>query len=79
MSCKRSEFLQQERGTWIALGVERTARILPEERLSKKCDEAADLHRQCTELESEAREDRERVTPLEKKIDNLREAHVCES
>jgi len=45
MSHEKSEFLRRERGMWIALGEERTARTLAKERLSMKCDEAADVRR----------------------------------
>ena len=79
MSREKSEFLRRERDVCSALGEERTARTLAEERLSKKSAEATDLRRRCTKLETEAQEAQERVAPLEEKINSLRDALVCKS
>jgi hypothetical protein len=73
-SCEKSEFLRHELDVWMALREEKAARELAEARLAKKCDEAADLHRRCTDLETEARDARARVAPLEKKVNDLGDA-----
>lgn len=79
ISREKSEFLRRERDTWVALGEEKMARALAEERLLMKSTEATDLRCRCSELENEAQEARERVAPLEEKIDFLRDALGRES
>lgn len=43
MSREKSEFLHLERDVWVALQEEKAAWELAEEKLAKKCEEAADL------------------------------------
>ena len=78
-SREKSEFLCRERDVWTALQEEKAAQELAKERLVRKCDEAADLQRQCSELEAEARDAREKVAPLEKKVNDLGDALVREA
>jgi chromosome segregation ATPase len=76
---EKSKFLQREWDVWMALREKKAAQKLAEDRLSNKCNEAADLHRQCTDLEAEAREAQTSVATLEKKVDDLSEALVREA
>jgi hypothetical protein len=63
----------------MALREEKATQKLAKERLPKKCDEVADLRWQCFEHVAEDRDARARVSPLEKKVNDLGDAIVWEA
>ena len=55
----------------MACDDERAAREAAEGELTKECEVSAELRQKCSDLVTEAREAREKVAPLEKRVGNL--------
>jgi len=70
-SLEKLTFLRGERETWAACDDEKAAREATEGELAKECEISAELRQKCTALTTEAREAREKVAPLEKRISDL--------
>ena len=70
-SLEKSTFLRGERDTWAACDDVKAAREAAEGELTKECEISAELRQKCTALAIEAREAREKVVPLEKRVENL--------
>jgi chromosome segregation ATPase len=68
---EKSTFLRGERDAWVACDDERAAREAAEGELMKECEVSAELRQKCSDLVTEAREAREKVAPLEKRVGNL--------
>ena len=70
-SLEKSAFLHRERDAWATCENERAAREAAEGELVKECEISAELQQKCTALATEAREAREKVAPLEKRVGDL--------
>jgi hypothetical protein len=68
---EKSTFLRGERDAWVACDDERAAREAAERELMKECEVSAELWQKCSDLVTEAREAREKVAPMEKRVGNL--------
>ena len=64
-------FLRGERDAWAACDDEKAAGEAAEGELAKECEVSAELRQKCSALATEAREARERVAPLEKRVGDL--------
>jgi hypothetical protein len=71
MSQEKSDFLRREQDAWAAWQDEGAARETADGELTKECEVSADLRRRCSGLETEARDARAKVTPLEKRVSKL--------
>ena len=71
MSLEKSVFLRRERDAWAAYENEKAAREAAEGELTKECEISAELRQKCSDLTTEAREAREKVAPLEKRVSDL--------
>ena len=70
-SLEKSTFLRGEQDAWAACDDEKAAREAAEGELAKECEISAELRQKCAALATEAREVREKVDPLEKRISDL--------
>jgi len=70
-SLEKSVFLRKERDAWAICENERAYREADEGELAKECEISTELQQKCTALATEAREAREKVTPLEKRVGDL--------
>jgi len=70
-SLEKSVFLRRERDAWAACEDEKAAREAAEGELVKECEISAELQQKCSALATEAREAREKVAPLEKRVSDL--------
>ena len=70
-SLEKSTFLRGERDAWAACDDEKAAREAAEGELAKECEVSAELWQKCSALATEAREARESVAPLEKRVSDL--------
>ena len=70
-SLEKSIFLRKEHDTWAAYENEKASREAAEGELGKECKISAELRQKCSDLMTEAREAREKVAPLEKRVSNL--------
>ena len=70
-SLEKSIFLRGERDAWAACDDERAAQEAAEGELAKECEVSAELRQKCSDLATEAREAREKVAPLEKRVSDL--------
>jgi len=70
-SLENSVFLCRERDAWAACENEKAAREAAEGELVKECEISAKLRQKCSALAAEAREARESVVPLEKRVSDL--------
>ena len=68
---EKSTFLHGERDAWAAYDDEKAAREASEGELAKECEVSAELRQKCSALATEAREARESVAPLEKRVCDL--------
>jgi len=64
-------FLRGERDAWAACDDEKAAREAAEGELMKECEISTELRQKCSALATEAREAREKVAPLEKRVSDL--------
>jgi len=70
-SFEKSVFLHRERDAWAACENEKAAREAAEGELAKECEISTELRQKCSALATEAREAREKVAPLEKRVGDL--------
>jgi hypothetical protein len=70
-SLEKSVFLRRERDAWAACQNEKAAWEVAEGELVRECEISAELQRKCSDLATEAREAQEKVTPLEKRVNDL--------
>ena len=70
-SSEKSVFLRREWDAWAACEDEKATREAAEGELAKECEISAELRQKCSALATEAREAREKVAPLEKRVSNL--------
>jgi len=68
---EKSTFVRGERDSWAACDDEKAAQEAAEGELAKECEISAELRQKCTALATEAREAREKVAPLEKRVSDL--------
>jgi len=70
-SLEKSVFLRRERDAWTTCENLKAAREAAEGELTKECEISAELRQKCAALATEAREAREKVAPLEKRVCDL--------
>ena len=70
-SLEKSAFLRGERDAWAACDNEKAAWEAAEGELAKECEISAELRQKCSDLATEAREAREKVAPLDKRVSDL--------
>ena len=70
-SLEKSVFLRRERDAWATCENEKAAREAAEGELAKECEISTELRQKCSALATEAREAREKVAPLEKRVSDL--------
>ena len=68
---EKSTFLRGERDAWAACDDEKATREAAEGELAKECEISAELRQKCAPLVTEAREAREKVARLEKRVSDL--------
>jgi len=64
-------FLHGEWDAWVACDDEKATGESAEGEIAKECEVSAELRQKCSALATEAREARERVAPLEKRVGDL--------
>ena len=70
-SLEKSVYLPRETDAWATCENEKAAREAAEGELAKECEISAELRQKCSALATEAREAREKVAPLEKRVSDL--------
>jgi len=70
-SLEKSVFLRRERDAWVACKNEKADREVAEGELAKECEMSVEIRHKCLALSTEAREARESVAPLQKRVSDL--------
>ena len=70
-SREKSVFLCREQDAWVAKQYEKAALEAAEGELVKECEVSTDLRQRCSKLKAEARDAREKVAPLLKRVSDL--------